>query len=132
MKKLIFQLVLLVAVFVGTTSTALAQDWSKLNYEGREILVDTTLLEAVVVTIAPGKKIGPVTHPAYFFYAFTDGKVKVHYPEGEPMVLEVTEGMSGFSAPEGPHIGENIGDQPIKFLLVELKEHPYVAASTKQ
>lgn len=103
-----------------------------MNYEGRETLVDTTLLEAVVLTIAPGEKKGPMTHPAYFFYALTDGKIKVHLPEGEPMILEFKKGMSGFAGPEGPHMPENIGDETATFLLVELKEHPYKAVSRKE
>nr|WP_294938585.1 hypothetical protein [uncultured Flavobacterium sp.] len=34
-------------------------------------------------------------------------------------------GDSGTGDPEGPHVTENVGTATVKFLLFELKEHPY-------
>ena len=127
MKTFISYLTGIVLLIMLTSNILSAQDWTKLNTDGRETLVDTTLLEAVIFTIEPGEKVGPMIHPKYFAYAFNGGKVKVHLPEGEPMVLEFDAGFSMFTGPEGPHMAENIGDKTVKFLLVELKEHPYIA-----
>ena len=127
MKTFIYHFVGIGLLMVLTSNISSAQDWTRLNTNGRETLVDTTLLEAVILTIEPGEKVGPMTHPKYFAYAFTDGKIKVHLPEGEPMILEFDAGFHLFAGPEGPHMPENIGDKTVKFLLVELKEHPYIA-----
>lgn len=128
MKTFFSYLAGIVLVMMLTSNSLSAQDWTKLNTNGREALVDTTLLEAVILTIEPGEKIGPMTHPVYFAYAFTGGKIKVHVPEGDPMILEFDPGFYLFAGPEGPHMTENIGGETVKFLLVELKEHPYIAA----
>lgn len=127
MKIFISHLFGLVLLIMLSSNISSAQDWTKLSADGRETLVDTTLLEAVILTIEPGQKVGPMIHPKYFAYAFTGGKVKAHLPEGEPMILEFDAGFSMFAGPEGPHMTENIGDKTVKFLLVELKEHPYIA-----
>ena len=117
--------VLVLCLLLAFAPAASAQNWDKVSSTGRETLVDTTLIEAVMITLKPGEKIGPFTHPAYFAYALTGGKIKVHLPEGEPMIMEFEKGFSAFVGPERPHMPENIGDKTVKFLLVELKEHPY-------
>jgi mannose-6-phosphate isomerase-like protein (cupin superfamily) len=45
--------------------------------------------------------------------------------------MELKAGDSGFGSPEKPHQTENIGNKTVKFLLVELKEHPYSTADNK-
>lgn len=65
------------------------------------------------------------THPAYFFYALTDGKLKVHHPDGKDEMYDLKQGFGMASGPEGKHVTENAGTKPVKFLVVELKEHPF-------
>lgn len=102
-----------------------AQDWAKVNPEMNNILTDTTLLRATIATIEPGKKSEFHTHPASFFYALTDAKLIVHYADGQNETFELKAGDSGYGVPERPHQTENAGDKTAKFLLIELKEHPY-------
>lgn len=130
MKRMTVQLIA-ASLFLPLFACELSgQDWSQLDTkDGREILVDTTLLQAVIVSVPPGEKLAPVTHPAYFFYALTDGRLKVYYPENDPVIFDLKAGMAGYGGPEGPHYPENIGESPVKFLLVELKEHPYQPGS---
>src|SRR3990172_1768405 len=90
------------------------------------VIVDTTLLRAIVVTIEPGQKSDAHTHPANFFYALTDGKLLVHYTDGGEETYDLKAGDAGYGDPERPHVTENVGEQTVKFLLVELKEHPYM------
>ncbi|MEO8512133.1 MAG: cupin domain-containing protein [Ignavibacteria bacterium] len=108
-----------------------SQDWAKVNPEMNLIISDTTLLRSTIATIEPGKKSEFHTHPASFFYAITDGKIKVYYKDGKTEEMELKAGDSGYGDPERPHQTENIGDKTIKFLLVELKEHPYTSAENK-
>lgn len=102
-----------------------AQDWKNINPNMNNILIDTTLVRATVVTIEPGKKSDVHSHPAHFFYALSNGKLRVHYSDGKNETFDLKAGDSGFSLPERPHVTENVGSKTLKFLLVELKEHPY-------
>ena len=104
-----------------------AQDWEKVNPDMNKILVDTTLIRAELVTMKPGEKSDVHTHPAHFFYALTEGIILVNYTDGTSETFEMMAGDCGFSNPEKPHSTTNAGKSEIKFLLVELKEHPYKA-----
>ncbi len=114
-------------IIIIASGSLYSQDWAKVNPEMNKILLDTTLLRASVAEIEPGKKSEIHTHPAHFLYALTDGKVKVHYKDAEAVTIELKAGEFGFGNPEMPHQTENLGTKTVKFLLVELKEHPYVA-----
>ena len=117
----------LIATIVILASGCLySQDWAKVNPEMNNIVVDTTLLRSTIATIEPGKKSEFHTHPASYFFALTDCKLKVYYEDGQVETIEVKTGDSGYGSPEKPHQTENIGDKTAKFLLIELKEHPYV------
>jgi hypothetical protein len=86
---------------------------------------DTNLVLAYVASIEPGQKSIMHTHSAGFVYALTDLKLKVYYADGKSEIIEVPAGLGMFANPEKQHQTENIGDKTAKFLLVELKEHPY-------
>ena len=122
MKKVLNAAVLLVIL---CSAGLFAQDWVKIDPAMNQVLTDTTLLRATIATLEPGIKSGMHTHPASFFYALTDCKLKVFYSDGQTEVYEMKAGDYGYGAPEKPHQTENAGDKTAKFLLIELKEHPY-------
>ncbi|ESU24928.1 hypothetical protein FEDK69T_04840 [Flavobacterium enshiense DK69] len=95
-------------------------------------LVDNKMVLAAEVTLEPGQKTDMHTHPAHFYYALSDGKLMVHYKDGKEETMELKAGASGFGDPERPHYAENVGTTTIKFLIVELKEHPYKEAKPKK
>jgi quercetin dioxygenase-like cupin family protein len=121
--KTIINLAILSLLF--STAAIFSQDWVKVNPEMNTIITDTTLLRATVATIEPGKKSELHTHPANYFYALTDCKLKVYYSDGQTESFELKAGDSGYGSPERPHQTENVGDNTVRFLLIELKEHPY-------
>ena len=121
-KALIRTILILVLVSTGL----FAQDWAKVNPEMNSIIADTTLLRATIATIEPGAKSEIHTHPASFFYALTDCKLKVYYTDGQTETFDLKAGDAGYGSPEKPHQTENTGTKTAKFLLVELKEHPYI------
>lgn len=125
MKRIIAMLTVFTLVICIHSTIVSAQDWNKLNPDGTNTLVDTTLVRSIIVTIAPGETIGPVTHPAHFAYILTDGKLKVYSDGNEPKTMELKKGMPLFMNPQPPHKTENVGHEPFSFLIVELKEHPY-------
>lgn len=121
-KALIRTILILVLVSTGL----FAQDWAKVNPEMNNIIADTTLLRATIATIEPGAKSEIHTHPASFFYALTDCKLKVYYTDGQTETFDLKAGDAGYGSPEKPHQTENTGTKTAKFLLAELKEHPYI------
>ena len=112
--------------FTFTHPTSMqAQNWNALDAKNVVTLVDTSLVRASEVTIMPGETGSVHTHPAHYFYALTDCHLIVHYTDGTKEEYNLKAGDSGFSNPERPHSTENAGKKPAKFLIVELKEHPY-------
>lgn len=104
------------------------------NNEGQVVgrdLANSKLIHASEITLQPGKKTIMHTHPAHFYYALTDMNLKVHYQDGKEEVFKIKAGESGVSEPERPHVTQNIGNKTAKFLIVELKEHPYKATKAK-
>jgi len=128
MKKILNHIIL--TLVLGSASL-FAQDWAKVNPEMNNIIADTTLLRATIATLESGAKSEFHTHPAFYFYALTDCKLKVYYADGQTEILDLKAGDSGYGNPEKPHQTENIGEKTAKFLLVELKEHPYNATGNK-
>jgi mannose-6-phosphate isomerase-like protein (cupin superfamily) len=121
--KTIINLAILSLLF--STAAIFSQDWVKVNPEMNTIITDTTLLRATIATIEPGKKSEFHTHPANYFYALTDCKLKVYYSDGQTESFELKAGDSGYGSPERPHQTENVRDNTVRFLLNELQEHPY-------
>lgn len=106
-------------------NTTLAQDWKNVNPKMNRILADTTFVRGTEVTLQPGEKSDMHTHPAHFFYALSEGKMMVYYKDGKSQPYDLKPGFAGVSGPERPHMTENVGNTTVKFLIVELKEHPY-------
>ena len=123
--RLIFSAVMMI-LFSGL-NYAFAQDWSKTTgTEAHKILADTTFLRATEVVMKAGEKSAMHTHPAHFFYALTECRLEIYFADGRTEFYELKAGESGASGPEGPHSTVNMSDQEARFLLVELKDRPYV------
>ncbi len=104
---------------------AMAQEAKSMGNKMNTILADAKHLRATEVTLLPGEKTDMHTHPAHFFYALSEGKLIVHYQDGKDETFDLRPGVNGASDPERPHVTENVGTTTVKFLIVELKEHPY-------
>jgi quercetin dioxygenase-like cupin family protein len=128
MKSVVSSIIVGALLLLTVAASLVAQDWKKANPKMNKVLVDTTLVHAVEVTMQPHQKSEVHSHAAHFFYALTDGKLVVHYTDGKDVTFDLKAGDNGFSEPERPHVTENAGDKMIKFLLVELKEHPYTTS----
>ncbi len=124
--KSLTRYVLFVGTFVLIGFGVRAQESKSSKIAMTKVLADTTLVRAVEVTLRPGQKTETHSHPAYFFRMITDGKLLVLYTDGSKENFDLKAGDSGFSGPERPHVTENVGKKTLKFLVVELKEHPYM------
>jgi mannose-6-phosphate isomerase-like protein (cupin superfamily) len=126
-KELIITISVTATLLLLSFNIIMAQDWKNQNPKMNHILADTTFLHATEVILLPGEKSDTHTHPAHFFYALTEGKLTVHYKDGKNESFDLKPGMSGASTPKRPHVTKNTGATTVKFLLVALKGHPYVA-----
>lgn len=111
---------------IFTVNSVYSQNWEDVNPKMTNVIVDTTLIKSTIATIEPGEKSSFHTHYAHFFYALTDGKIKIYYKDGSSAEMVLKAGDYGFANPEKHHQTENTGIATLKFLLVELKEHPFV------
>jgi quercetin dioxygenase-like cupin family protein len=107
------------------SSAGIAQNKNQTERVPMKMLADTLFLSATEITLAPGQKTEVHTHPAHFYYALTPCNLKAYYTDGKIESYEVPAGGNGYSGPEGPHYTENTGNKTARFLIVELKEHPY-------
>jgi mannose-6-phosphate isomerase-like protein (cupin superfamily) len=106
---------------------AFAQEEKYMNTKMNHVLADTSFMHAVEVTLHPGEFSDLRTRPAYFFYALTDGRLKVYHQGAKDEIMDLKHGFSELSGPEGKHVIENVGTKTVKFLVVELKDYPYSA-----
>lgn len=74
------------------------------------------------VTTEPGQAEGWHSHPRYFAYVISGGRLRHETPDGETSEVELTAGMNRMLQPVEWHQGVNIGDSTVKILLVELKK----------
>jgi len=132
MKRFTSRIVCGIFILILFSLTAVAQELKNVNPKMNHDLADNKILHAAEVTLQPGEKTDMHTHPAHFFYALSEGKLMVHYKDGKDELYEMKPGDSGYSDPERPHIAENVGTTTIKFLIVELKEHPYKTVKMKK
>lgn len=121
-----------VFVLLLFTLGATAQDMKNKPGKMKHQLQDNKLIHAAEITLQPGEKTDMHTHPAHFFYALSDGKIVIHYKDGKDETMELKAGESGYGEPERPHVTENVGSTTVKFLIVELKEHPYKEGKGKE
>lgn len=121
-----------VVVMLFCLSATYSQNWKELDAKTVKTLAESPLIRASEVTIMPGEKGSMHTHPAHYFYALTECHLVIYYADGKQTKYDLLPGDSGAEAPERPHQTENVGDKPAKFLIVELKEHPYKAAKGNQ
>ncbi len=116
-----------IIVFLASTTIATAQDFCKTDPSFHKVLVDNEFITATEVTFQPGKKTNMHTHPGAFIYALTDGVLLVTMENGETKTFDLKAGDSAYQGPESPHRTENTGKKPMKLLLLELKDQPYMA-----
>lgn len=109
-----------------------AQSYARTDASTVEILSDTTYMTAMRVTMPPGYKTTLHTHPAHFVFALTDGTLSVAYKDGQKIDVSLKAGDHFSAPPDAPHQTTNLGTKPVTYLLIEFKDHPYVAENMKK
>ncbi|MBI3789394.1 MAG: cupin domain-containing protein [Gemmatimonadetes bacterium] len=110
------------ALLVGAASAATAQDVMVVAKPHYKILLENDHVRVVENTLAPGEKDAMHTHPAGWFYVTRGGRMKVVFASGKSEVWTPRTGEAGWSPPEAPHTSENVGKEPMTYVLVEVKD----------
>jgi beta-alanine degradation protein BauB len=106
-------------LFAG--ATALAQDAVKVAPDHYKVKVENAQVRVIENVLKPGDKDGVHTHPAGWFYVTRGGKMKITHADGKSEIWAPKTGDSGWMEAEAPHSSENVGTEPIGFILVEVK-----------
>ena len=126
MKTFLSMMIAGIIVFLASTTIVTAQDFCKTDPSFNKVLVNNEFVTATEVTYEPGVRSHVHTHPGAFIYALTDGVLLVTMATGETKTFDLKAGDSTYQGPEPPHSTINPGKKPVKLLLVELKDQPYM------
>jgi hypothetical protein len=106
----------------GLASAAAAQDVMAVAPNHYRILLENDRVRVLENTLNPGEKDSTHTHPAGWYYVTQPGKMRVIFADGKTELWQPALGEQGWIEGEGPHTSENVGEGPMRFILVEVKE----------
>jgi len=86
-----------------------------------KVLVENEHVRVIEYQLAPGEKDPPHTHPPKVSYVVSGGRLLIHPKDGEPFEADEPSGAASWDGARGWHYVENIGDTPVRILLVEVK-----------
>lgn len=101
--------------------SARAQDVVAVAPTHTRVLVENAQVRVIESTLPPGAKDPFHTHPAGWYYVTRPGTMKVVYADGRKEMWAPKAGESGWLPGEAAHTSENVGREPITFVLVEVK-----------
>jgi hypothetical protein len=128
MKTLPLLGLVLSALLATMPATASAQDVLAVAPNHYKALVDNDRVRVVENTLRPGEKDPSHTHPAGWYYVTRGGTMKVVFADGKTEMWTPKTGESGWSGGEGAHTSENVGKEPMTYVLVEIKATPAATA----
>ena len=125
MRRVLSVIILAAAIAIAGTVVypiaICAQDPVVVNAKTIRVRFENDRVRVLEATLPPGTKEQVHSHPAYVIYVVEGGRYRNYAADGK-----VTEGTfkSGEVIYRDPltHAAENIGDTPMHFILVELKQ----------
>ncbi|MEX0733573.1 MAG: cupin domain-containing protein [Steroidobacteraceae bacterium] len=100
---------------------ALAQDPIKVDPDNNKLLFENDRVRVYEVKSPPGNTLAMHSHPAHVVYFMGPGKAKFTTADGKVTEAEVKAGEALWSDPV-THSVENIGNTPLRGVVVELKD----------
>ncbi len=86
-----------------------------------KVLVENEHVRVIEYQLAPGEKDTPHTHPPKVSYVVSGGRLLISTKDGEAFEADEASGAASWDGARGWHYVENIGDTPVRILLVEVK-----------
>ena len=113
-------LFLCVAVCLFAVISVTAQDAAKVDPKHYKVEGENAQVRVLRIHYGPHEKSVMHSHPASVVVALTDGKVRMHLPDGKTQDTELKKGQT-LLEPASVHNPENLGDQPFELIQIELK-----------
>jgi beta-alanine degradation protein BauB len=130
-RRMLLGVLLTTSLLLFAAGTALAQDVMKISPETHKVLLENDQVRVLEARMKPGEKVAMHSHPANVAYFFTDGKIKITYPDGKTEVREIKAGVAAWSEAV-THAAENVGTTEFHELQIELKGAAKKPASAKK
>src|SRR5437764_9162596 len=107
-------------ITVGFIAAAYAQDPAVVNSKTIKVRFENDRVRVLEAVLPQGVKEQVHSHPAYVIYVVEGGRYRNYASDGKVTEGEFKTGDVIFREPI-THAAENIGDNPMHFILVELK-----------
>jgi quercetin dioxygenase-like cupin family protein len=109
-----------VSLVVGS-GAASAQDPAVVNAGTSHVKFENDRVRVLEATLPPGAKEHVHSHPAHVIYVLAGGKARNYAADGKVTEAVLKEGDVLYREPM-THSAENIGDTPLRLILMELKK----------
>ncbi len=86
-----------------------------------KILLENEHVRVVEYTLAPGQRDEWHTHPPKMSYVLSGGTLRITTEDGPSFLTEEGQGAASWMEALGRHYAENVGQTPVRILLVEVK-----------
>lgn len=104
------------------------QDVMKVASNHYKILLENSSVRVLENTLAPGESDPAHSHPRGWYYVTQPGRMKIVFASGKTEMWDAKLGEAGWIKGETAHTSENVGDTPLTYVLVEVKENRERAA----
>ena len=111
---------MLMALMPIAAGRALAQDPVEVDSAHYKVEFENEQVRVLRITYGPNEQSVMHDHPAGVAVFLTDMKAQFTTPDGESVELDGKAGEATW-AEAGPHLPQNMTDQPFELILVELK-----------
>jgi quercetin dioxygenase-like cupin family protein len=123
--------VIIFALTAACVAAARAQDPAVVNAKTIKVRFENDRVRVLEANLPPGVKEQVHSHPAYVIYVLEGGRYRNYASDGNVTEGELKAGEVLFREPL-THAAENIGDKPLRMILVELKAEKGKEAATSR
>ncbi len=124
MKASTFMIVpfLLLAFPVAVSAQALNEiDPVSVSPEIFRVILENEHVRVIEYTLAPGQRDEWHTHPPKVSYVLDQGTLRITEDNGNSFLAEENYGAASWMDSLGRHYAENVGQTPVRILLLEVK-----------
>ncbi len=111
---------MLLALVLLAVGPALAQDPVEVDSDHYRLVFENDDVRVLRISYGPHEKSVMHYHPAGVVVFLTNGKTRFTLLDGQTVEIE-GNAHEAIWTEAGPHLPQNIGDQPLEVILVEVK-----------